>query len=208
MCIKPTLLSMEKIYYQWNKFFFLGSSHRKEASCGQIMLPLQGAVLCAHKFFPGLWQAVDKVLSAHLLKALGRGCVNSQYYHQCGLPNICGSSEYHVIWAFNEIGSKFLGLRLVAFGAKEWGEKSLGLIIEAVILLFLKEVKAAQSCPTLCNPMDYTVHGILQARTLEWVAFPFSRGSSQPRDQTQVSHITGRFFTSWATREVQEYWSG
>ena len=43
------------------------------------------------------------------------------------------------------------------------------------------EVKAAQLCPTLCDPMDYTVHGILQARILEWVAFPFSRGSSQPR---------------------------
>ena len=51
--------------------------------------------------------------------------------------------------------------------------------------------------------MDYTVHGILQDRILEWVAFPFSRGSSQPRDQTQVSHIDGRFFTSWATREAQ-----
>ena len=47
-------------------------------------------------------------------------------------------------------------------------------------------MKVAQSCPTLCNPMDYTVHGLLQARILEWVAFPFSRGSSQPRDQTQV----------------------
>ena len=45
------------------------------------------------------------------------------------------------------------------------------------------QVKVAQSCPILCNPMDYTVHGILQARTLEWVAFPFSRRSSQPRDQ-------------------------
>ena len=43
------------------------------------------------------------------------------------------------------------------------------------------KVKVAQLCPTLCNPMDYTVHGILQARILEWVAFPFSRGSSQPR---------------------------
>ena len=43
---------------------------------------------------------------------------------------------------------------------------------------------------------DYTVHGTLQARILEWVAFPFSRGSSQPRDQTQVSCIAGRFFTS------------
>ena len=47
-------------------------------------------------------------------------------------------------------------------------------------------MKVIQSCPTLCDPMDYTVHGILQARTLEWVAIPFSRGSSQPRDLSQV----------------------
>ena len=53
--------------------------------------------------------------------------------------------------------------------------------------------------------MDYTVHGILQARIPEWVACPFSRGSSKPRDQTQVSHIADRFFTSWATREAQSY---
>ena len=70
------------------------------------------------------------------------------------------------------------------------------------------KVKVTQSCPTLCNPMEYTVYGILQARILEWVAFPFSRGSSQPRDRTQVSCIAGRFFTSRATREAQEYWSG
>ena len=47
------------------------------------------------------------------------------------------------------------------------------------------QVKVTQSCLTLCDPVDYTVHGILQARILEWVAVPFSRGSSQPRDQTQ-----------------------
>ena len=58
-------------------------------------------------------------------------------------------------------------------------------------------------CPTLWDPMDYMVHGILQARILEWVVFPFSRRSSQPRDQIQVSCIAGRFFTSWATREAQ-----
>ena len=58
------------------------------------------------------------------------------------------------------------------------------------------KVKVAQSCWTLCDLMDYIVHGILQARILEWVAFPFSRGSSQPRDQAQVSHIAGGFFTS------------
>ena len=51
-------------------------------------------------------------------------------------------------------------------------------------------------------------YGILQASILEWVAFPFPRGSSQPRDKTRVSLIAGRFFTSWVTREAQEYWSG
>ena len=58
------------------------------------------------------------------------------------------------------------------------------------------KVRVAQSCPTLRDPVNYTVHGILQARRLEWVAFPFSRGSSQPRDPTQVSYMAGRFFTS------------
>ena len=61
------------------------------------------------------------------------------------------------------------------------------------------KVKVPQSCPTLCDPMDYTVHGILQAGILEWGAVPFSRGSSQPRDRTQVSRTAGGFFTSWAT---------
>ena len=55
---------------------------------------------------------------------------------------------------------------------------------------------------TLCNPMDYKVHAILQARILEWVAFSFSRGSSQPRDQTQVSCSAGGFFTNWAIKEA------
>ena len=71
-----------------------------------------------------------------------------------------------------------------------------------------EKVKVFQSCPTLHDPMDYTVHGILQARILEWVDFPFSRGSSQPRGSTQVFQTEGRFFNSWATREAQEYWSG
>ena len=62
------------------------------------------------------------------------------------------------------------------------------------------KVKVAQSRPTLCDPMNCIqsvsfVHGILQARILEWIAVPFFRGSSQPRDQTQVSLIAGGFFT-------------
>ena len=68
---------------------------------------------------------------------------------------------------------------------------------------FSVKVKVTQSCPTLCDPMGKAVHWILQGRRLEWVAFSFSRGSSQPRDWTQVSHIAGGFFTSWATREAQ-----
>ena len=68
------------------------------------------------------------------------------------------------------------------------------------------EGKVAQLCLTLCDTMDYTVHGILQARILEWVAVPFSRGSSQPRGWTQVSRIAGGFFTSWATRPRFKSW--
>ena len=68
------------------------------------------------------------------------------------------------------------------------------------------KVLVTRSCLTLCDPMDHSlpvssVHGILQARILEWVAIAFSRGSSWPRDQTQVSCIAGRFFTIWAARE-------
>ena len=72
-----------------------------------------------------------------------------------------------------------------------------------------KDSEVAHSCPTLCNPIDCSppgssVHGILQARILEWVAVSFSRGSSQPRDRTWVSCITGRCFILWATREAHK----
>ena len=65
-----------------------------------------------------------------------------------------------------------------------------------------------QSCLTLCDPMNrnptgFSAHGILQARILEWIAISFSRGSSQPRDRTQVSHIAGRVFTVWGSSQVK-----
>ena len=69
-----------------------------------------------------------------------------------------------------------------------------GLVLAAIYDCL--KVKVAQSCPTLCDPMDYIVHGVLQAKILEWVALPFSRGCSQPRDRTQVYHIAGGLFTS------------
>ena len=89
--------------------------------------------------------------------------------------------------------------------------------------------KSIQSCPTLCDPIDGSppgsvIPGILQALILEWVAisfssewkeksesevaFPFSSASSPPRDRIQISCPAGGFFTSWATKEAQEYWSG
>ena len=68
--------------------------------------------------------------------------------------------------------------------------------VNQVLTIKGSEVKVAPSCLTLCGPMNCTAHGILQARILEWLAILFSRGSSQPRDQTQVSHIAGGFFTS------------
>ena len=72
------------------------------------------------------------------------------------------------------------------------------------------ESEVVQSCPTLCGPMNCSlpgssIHGIFQARILEWVAIAFSRGSSQPRDRTRVSCIVGRRFTTWNTggRDIQ-----
>ena len=59
-----------------------------------------------------------------------------------------------------------------------------------------------------CSLPGSSAHGVLQARILDWVAIPFSRGSSLPREQTQVSRIAGGFFADWATREAQEYWIG
>ena len=79
------------------------------------------------------------------------------------------------------------------------------LLFESLILSVC--VLVTELCLTLCDPMDYrfpgsSVHETLQARILEWVAISFSRGSSQPRNRTQVSCIVGRFLTIWATRET------
>ena len=77
---------------------------------------------------------------------------------------------------------------------------------KCINMSFVK-VLVAQSCPTLCDPVDgsplgSSVHGILQARMLECITIPFSRGSSQPKDWTLVSCIAARFFIVWATREA------
>ena len=76
-----------------------------------------------------------------------------------------------VSWSFHQASHSLLSQRSTISGLlnSQWRHK------------IRKKVKVAQSCPTLCDPLDYTFHVILQARILEWVAFPFSKGSSQPR---------------------------
>ena len=105
----------------------------------------------------------------------------------------------------HDVHSIVLLLENLGFNAKGFlSDERLGFLY--LMLIFIrnvdgwKKMKVAQSCPTLCDSMDYTVRGILQARILEWVVVPFSEESSQPRDWTQVSCIAGRFFTSWATK--------
>ena len=97
------------------------------------------------------------------------------------LDNILKSRDITLLTKVHLI--KAMVFPVVMYGCESWTIKKV-------------KVKVAQLCPTLYDPMDYIVHGILQARILEWVAFPFSRGSSQPRDRTQVSCIAGRFFTN------------
>ena len=85
------------------------------------------------------------------------------------------------------------------------GELKLRLSLGRLNLCVEKESEVAQSCPTLWDPLDCSlpgssIHGIFQARVLEWVAISFSRRSSQPRDRTRVSGIAGRCFTIWATK--------
>ena len=121
------------------------------------------------------------------------------------------TTPIHNIWLWNlfkaeerSIGFFFetLHLDLIPFSRRNWENQC---YFEQYHLQALSEVKFAQSCRTLCDPMDYTVHRILQARILEWVALPFSRGSSQLGDWTQVSHTAGGFFISWATREAWNF---
>ena len=73
---------------------------------------------------------------------------------------------------------------------------------DVLLLLFSHKVMSDFCKPRVCSPPGSSVHGIHQVRILEWIAISFSRGPSQPRDQTQVSWIADGFFTDWATREV------
>ena len=121
-------------------------------------------------------------------------------------PGSKSISSYFIQVKVKQLLSNFSGFPEGCKGRREeaiykqirWGQQE---------IIADNQMKVAQSHPTLCNPMDCSAHGLLQVRILEWVAFPLFRGSPQPRDQIQVSRVAGGFFTSWATREAQEYWS-
>ena len=101
------------------------------------------------------------------------------------------------------------GLKEAGPAFQQWSLLSTGIMMIFIFFFIWLEwvSEVTQLCPTLCDPMDYSIpcssiHGILQARVLEWAAISSSRGSSWPRDQTRVSRIVDRCFTIWATREV------
>ena len=101
-------------------------------------------------------------------------------------------------------------LYVLKYQALTWGRIMVPSTEVAVTLYVHMYVLVTQLCPTLCKLMDCSpsgssVHGILQARILEWIAIPFSRGCFWPRDQTWVFCTAGRFFTILATSKV--HWS-
>ena len=119
----------------------------------------------------------------------------------CWGPHGCRSdnpiSQHHLRWE-----------DLLSWAAPVWDGSVCQSLLERCWCLLPEKLKvlATQACPTLCDPMDCSppgssVHGILQARTLEWVAMSFSRGSSQQRDGTWVSWGANRVFTIWATKK-------
>ena len=140
--------------------------------------------------------------------SLGWGEGKGYLFQYSGLENSMDCTVHKVTKSRTQLNDFYLSIDLLSIlfeeaellsGQHRWWEDDFLKISQPDYHL---KVKVAQSCLSLCEPMDYTIHGILQARILEWVAFPFSRGSSQARYWTQVSRIEGRFFTSWATRKL------
>ena len=114
---------------------------------------------------------------------------NRQHGQECRSEELLGVHG-------RELGSSLV-LQTTAVGTQANGSAAHFLITTNVLVWIHVEVKVIQLCLTLCDLMNCTDHGILQVRILEWVAFSFSRGSSQHRDQTQVSRLAGGFFTSY-----------
>ena len=128
-----------------------------------------------------------------------------KYWFHVSSTSLMGSSLLLLLFFFLHLyhqNIKFLNILTTLIFLKRVCPSSTFQTIKHFIFRFMK-MKVTQWGPALYNPLDYTIHGILWDRILEWVVFSFSRGSSQLQDRTQVSRIEGKFFTSWATREAQ-----
>ena len=115
------------------------------------------------------------------------------------------TEQQHAYYPYWAVRILLLVYRQLSMEDSPWAESVYTTCFHNWELFWYESVKVlvAQLCSTLCDPMDCSppgssVHGISQARILEWVAISFSRGSSKPRDWTQVFHIVGRRFTVWA----------
>ena len=162
-------------------FFFLRKiSCRFVFGCaGPSLLP-RGSLVAAHSPQAGVSSCSPRASAAP------RHMGSSQTRDRTHLP--CTGRRLHTHCATREVPCVFFSKFSMTVSVFS---------LESFAHLHLKvKVEVAQSCLMLCDPVDYAVHGVLQARTLGRVAFPFSRGSSQARDQTGVSCIVSRFFTS------------
>ena len=156
-----------------------------------------------HTFFILIW-GVCEVIVRSGIKWQPACCLWQAKACDSGLRALCWTSE-----DIEPFGGKS---SIIKFFLWNGSAKSIEFLTMVYVSAYLNVKESeGESCSVTSDfrdSIDYTVHGILQARILEWVAFPFTRGSSQPRDRTQVSHTAGGFFPSWATREAQVCWSG
>ena len=123
-----------------------------------------------------------------------QGTLKSKFQHHSSKASILWHSAFFIV----QLSQSYMTTaKTIALTTQTFAGKAMSLLFN---MLSESESEVAQSYPALCNPMDCSLpgsslHGILQARVLEWVAISFSRGSSRPRDQTRVSCIPGGFFT-------------
>ena len=167
-------------------------------------------MLCLHRpYFCGtVWAVVKVTVTGSILVVPRISCVTlSKLLEFSGPPfhylqNGNNNSTYFIeLWEFNRIVQMFH----LTFCINAWEKRFPKSQSYNDIYLYLKWSESRSVMSSSLWPHGYTVHGILQARILEWVAVPFSKGSFHPRDWTQVSCIAGGFFTSWATREAFGY---
>ena len=162
---------------------------------------------------------LQAVLASHSLSDLDTGSLcfemlssfgSRDPVRSCSLSCVFNSCSWLLFLALS-LSSRFpLSLFLSAFLTKDslWPCHSLQRPHCPPVAGGPVKVQVTQSCPTLRDRMDHTVHGILQARILEWAAFPFNNGSSRPRNQTGVFCVAGQFFTNWAVREARRgHWN-